>query len=471
MVITLLAAFFVTLAAIATVIEHVGVSPRLLGPHLAQRASGHNILIETVGRRLGATLIGIDRGPQAPQLAFPGWQPAALTSRSAGVSVARAPVLIADAAQLQGALDQAQPGDVIAFAPGRYAFSGPSLAVRRAGRADAPITVRALQPGTVTLEFDLLEGFIVDAPHWIFEHLTIVGTCRNHGDCEHAFHVVGNGQHTVIRGNDVREFNAHLKINGAQGRFPDRGQVIGNRLFNTTARKTDNPVTVIDLVAANDWLIEANLIADFVKDGGDFTSYGAFAKGGGSGNRFERNAVLCEHRLRGVAGRRIGLSFGGGGTGASVCRDGRCVVEHDNGTMESNLIAACSDNGIYVNRGARSRLVHNTLIDTAGINVRYVESAAHAEGNLSDGPIRARDGASLQDIDNRATSLVWRYLGISSERAQFVDATTLDLQWRGTAPRRADAGTLAPDICGKPRSANAVYGAFEEIGRCTPVRR
>lgn len=465
----MLTAALFAVGGIAAAIDHIGVSPRLLGPYLERRSSGHNAAIETIGRRLSALLVHIDRGPAVAQLGLPAWRPAAQSGQPRGESTTRPPVLIAEASQLQTALDKAQPGDVIAFAPGRYAFSGRSLGVRRPGRADAPITVRALQPGTVTLEFDLLEGFLVDAPYWIFEHLTIVGTCRDHGDCEHAFHVVGRGQHTVIRGNEVREFNAHLKINGAQGQFPDGGQVIGNRLYNTTSRKTDNPVTLIDLVAANDWLIEGNLIADFVKDGGNFTSYGAFAKGGGSGNRFERNVVLCEHRLRGSVGRRIGLSFGGGGTGMEACRDLRCVVEHDAGTMHSNLVAACSDNGIYINRGAQSRLLHNTLIDTAGINVRFADSAAWVEGNLSDGPIRARDGASLREADNRVTPLLWRYLGLSSEWQLFADATSVDLHWRRAAPRRGSGAAQGPDLCGMPRPATPAYGAFEDIGRCPPV--
>ncbi|MCK7497152.1 MAG: hypothetical protein MZW92_44660 [Comamonadaceae bacterium] len=237
---------------------------------------------------------------------------------------------ITRADQLGAALESAQPGDVIRFAPGIYRFSGRSLAARRAGRADAPITVRAREPGTVVLEFDLLEGFLVDAPHWVFEHLTIVGVCRNDDDCEHAFHVVGDGHHTVIRHNEIREFNAHLKINGHGGRFPDHGQVIGNRLVNSHARRTDNPVTPIDLVAASDWHIEGNLIADFVKDGGDLTSYGAFAKGGGSDNRFVRNIVLCEHRLRGAAGpARRAVVRRRRHQARSGCRDRRCIVEHE----------------------------------------------------------------------------------------------------------------------------------------------
>jgi len=269
----------------------------------------------------------------------------------------------------------------------------------------------------------------------------------------------------VIRNNEIREFNAHLKVNGADGLFPDHGRVIGNRLVNTRARRTGNPVTLFDLVAASNWLVEGNLIADFVKDGGDSTSYGAFAKGGGAGNRFIRNIVLCEHRLRGASGRRIGLSFGGGGSGAAACRDKRCVVEHERGLMRDNLIASCSDDGIYINRSAQSEILHNTLIDTAGIDLRFAESTARVEGNLMDGPIRVRDGALLRVADNRSAWLTARYLGVGGERNRFVDALALDLRWNADVPRRTRS-ERAPDLCGTVRPDRPAYGAFEEIDRC-----
>jgi nitrous oxidase accessory protein NosD len=470
----LLVALAAGLATGVVALQAIGVAPRLLAPYIERRSSGHNAVIEGTGRRVAQLLMWIDRGHVAPRLTLPDWaQPT--TPAPNAVDTPSSDVTITRADQFGAALERAQPGDVIGFAPGIYRFSGRSLAARRAGRADAPITVRAVEPGTVVLEFDLLEGFLVDAPHWVFEHLRIVGVCRNDDDCEHAFHVVGGGHHTVIRHNEIREFNAHLKINGHGGRFPDHGQVIGNRLVNSHARRTDSPVTLIDLVAASDWHIEGNLIADFVKDGGDFTSYGAFAKGGGSNNRFVRNIVLCEHRLRGAPGRRVGLSFGGGGTGATVCRDRRCIVEHERGLMRDNLIASCSDEGIYINRGAQTEIIQNTLVDTAGVSVRFAESTAQLTGNLIDGPLRERDGAALRATDNRSTWLVASYLRLSDVRAGFADALALDLRWNGQPPRRRTASGSPderPDLCGARRPANPAYGAFEDLARCaSPDRR
>lgn len=468
--------------ASAGLLQQVGVAPRLLAMYIEQRTSGHNVLIESAGQRAAALLMWVDRGRVEPRHALPDWaRPLAPESAPAdgatpvAASASRI-VTVTRSDELPDALRDAQPGDVIGFAAGTYRFTGVGLAAHRAGRVDAPITLRAHEPGTVTLEFDLLDGFVVSGPHWVFEHLVIVGGCRTDDKCEHAFHVVGGGQHTVIRHNEVRDFNAHLKINGYDGKFPDHGQVIGNRLVNTRARRTGNPVTPIDLVAASNWHIEGNLIVDFVKDGGDRTSFGAFAKSAGSDNRFVRNIVLCEHRLRGAPGRRIGLSFGGGGSDPAYCRDRRCAIEHERGLMRDNLIASCSDEGIYINGGAQTVIMHNTLVDTAGVGVRHPGSTVQVTGNLIDGPLRVRDQGSLHATDTRSTWPMASFLRLGEVRASFVDALALDLRFAGEPPRR-DAATADPaaaeppgeriDLCGQRRPAQPAYGAFEDIAHCT----
>jgi hypothetical protein len=310
-----------------------------------------------------------------------------------------------------------------------------------------------------------VQGFHVAAPHWHFENLAMRGVCRQHDGCEHAFHVVGAASHVVIRNNDLRDFNAHLKINGSGGRFPDQGRVVGNTLVNSTPRKTSLPVTPIDLVAASGWIFEGNLIADFVKAGGDYTSYGAFAKGGGAGNRFVRNVVVCERRLRGAAGRRVGLSFGGGGSNPTGCRDRRCAVEHEDGLMDSNLIASCSDVGIYLNRAARSRLVHNTVLDTAGVLVRFADTGATAAANLVDGSFQVREGAQLEERENDSSAPFWAYVGRHAVRSMFADVDALDLRLvRPGSPVRA--ASEQPDLCGQARAATAPAGAFADFAGC-----
>jgi hypothetical protein len=466
----LVLAFTLTVATIALMVslQHINRAPRLLGPYLERRASGHNPLIEKAGVAINYWLQIIDRGELMPRSDFPDWAPHPKFSTKPASQRPKRTVLVSDSINFRAALDSAHPGDMITLMPGTYDFTGTSLEITRGGTDDAPVIVRAQQPGSAILNFALLEGFHVQAPYWKFENLRIVGRCKDHSSCEHAFHIVGAAKNTVIRGNDILNFNAHIKINGANGKFPDDGIIEGNRLTNQTPRITDAPVTPIDLVAANRWRIEDNLIADFVKQGGDHTSYGAFAKGGGEGNRFVRNIVLCEHRLRGSPGQRVGLSFGGGGTGRSSCRDGRCFVEHELGEIRGNLLASCSDNGIYINRSPQTKIADNTLLDTAGINVRFPESSAVVLGNWLDGPIAVNDQAQIETGDNRSPSLPSLYLGLAKLHSDFANQGELDLRWRERPPRHYAQDKPPRDLCATQRSAPQTFGAFENIEDCVP---
>ncbi|HET7262854.1 MAG TPA: right-handed parallel beta-helix repeat-containing protein [Casimicrobiaceae bacterium] len=403
-------------AAWVSAIDAIGVPPRRLAPWIERRAQGHNALIVGAATIVARALIALDRGDAGLDLAA--LRPAPAASDTA-VGRSGREIVVATSREARDAIARAEPGDVITLAPGRYRFDGSDIDVARAGRDDAPITVRARAAGTVTLDFDLTEGFLVSAPDWIFENLTIRGICPDHSRCEHAFHVVGHATRFVARGNTILDFNAHFKINATGGAFPDDGRIEGNVIADTAPRRTANPVAPIDLVAASGWEIRGNRISDFVKAGGDAISVGAFAKGGGTDNRFVGNVVVCEERLRGDPGQRVGLSLGDGGTGAEFCRDRRCIVEQDRGVIESNVIASCSDDGIYLNRAAASRVADNTLIDTGGIVARYAGTAADVVGNRVDGAIVARDGAALRAADNRSTALPWLYLGWHPVRRAF----------------------------------------------------
>lgn len=400
------------LGAAAFALQRAGVAPRQLGPYLERRTSGHNPLIQTAGRWLGTRLVALDRGDDGPAPDLPPHLALTLGAQDSPVDSAAGgrEVLVASIEELRMALAHAEAGDAITLLPGTYRIGTP-LDANRAGSAQAPVTVRARRPGNVVLEQQSSEGFRVSAPYWHFENLTMRGTCGDDSTCEHAFHVTGQARHFVARNNTLVDFNAHFKINGTQGSFPDHGLVESNTLTNTHARRTANPVTPIDLVAASDWTFRRNLISDFVKEGGDRISYGGFAKGGGARNLFEQNLVWCERRLRGLPGQRVGLSLGGGATGKPYCRDRACVVEQEQGTIRSNLIAACSDAGIYLNSAARSSVLHNSLVDTTGIDVRFPTSSADVEGNLVDGTIRSRNGGVLREHDNLSAAPLYAYLG------------------------------------------------------------
>lgn len=472
-----LLAVAVTGGAFVWAVHAIGVPPRRLAPYVERRAEGHDRAIVDAGRLATRILVALDRGRnEAPRpLPTPASDDAPAgagarpePSRASGVGRM---VGVATPDEAVQAIARAEPGDVITFAPGTYRFRGPYIDVRRPGAAGAPITVRASGPGSVVLEFDMAEGFLVSAPYWRFENLTIRGVCADDSSCEHAFHVVAAASHFAARDNTILDFNAQFKINASAGRVPDSGLIEGNLLADTRPRQTANPVAKIDLVAASHWRIVGNRIADFVKAQGDGISTGAFAKGGGADNRFERNVVVCEHRLRRLPGQRVGLSLGDGGTGAAYCRDGRCITEQDQGVIASNLIVSCSDDGIYLDRAARSRIADNTLIDTGGIVVRFGETSADVTGNLVDGPILAKDAAALHASDNVDTGLAQLYLGRHPVRGLFEDPLALDLRWRKKAPRQRRPAESPVDLCGAARPPRPAYGAFEDIGRCVAAAR
>ncbi len=447
-------------------IERIGVPPRILGPYFESRGEGHNEFIAGLSRWIGRTLIQFDRGDSIAQSS---------SSFTIGAQVADAAkslspltlVHVTSVEEMEEAMMHARAGVTIVLSPGIYRFRTRPLTATYPGTEAHPITVRAEKLNTVFIEFSGIEGFRVEAPHWIFENLNIRGVCdqHSHSACEHAFHIVGKGSYFVARNNRVTDFNAHVKVNGLGGEFPDHGLIERNTFTNNDMRQTTNPVTPIDLVGASHWVIRGNLISDFAKAQGNRTSYGAFVKGGGTDNRLEQNVVLCEAKLKDIPGKRVGLSLGGGGTGKSFCRDRRCITEQERGLIQSNLIANCSDDGIYVNRSAASVIAHNTLVDTGGIVVRFAESSADVRGNIVDGTIRGRDGALLREDDNLYTPLTNLYLGLHPQHELFKPGAALDLRW-ATEPPRRDVIADIPDLCAMKRPGKPVYGAFEDFSSC-----
>ncbi|OON59487.1 hypothetical protein B0920_24240 [Massilia sp. KIM] len=445
-------------------LDDYGITPRSLGPYVERRGDGHSPLVEKIGATANRWLVSMDRG-ELP-LRAQAWS-GAVGMQETGVRVPGRPagqgVLVADSEGLRRAIGAALPGQVITILPGRYRIER-EMYVGRPGAEDAPIVVRADVPGSVHLEMATGEGFKIAAPYWRFENLVLQGVCAS--GCDHAFHVAGKGHHFAAVNNLMVDFNAHVKVNAEGGRPPDHGLLLSNTLRNESVRATASAVTPVDLVAASHWVIRHNLVSDFIKGGGDRISYGMFAKGGGGHNLMEQNVVLCEDRLRGLPGQRVGLSLGGGGTGAGFCRDGKCITEQEDSILRANLIASCSDDGIYLNAAARSKLVHNTLVDTGGVTVRYPTSSATLDGNLVDGIIRSRDNGILHLGENRVSSVARLFAGMHPQRALFRDPLGFDFRWREPAERRASAGEAAPDLCGAQPAGHPRFGAFEDFSAC-----
>lgn len=446
-------------------LDTLAMTPSQLATFLALHSNGRQPVVATALQSSVSMLTALDRMNLHADLPPPAWAGADIRR-----DVPRPPGqlrMVGSIATLRETIADARPGDVIELLAGHYQLDG-TIPITQPGSSDNPIVVRAVSLGRVVIDATTVEAFKIYAPHWVFQNLVIRGICANDTACDHAFHIVAGAADSRFRNLRLEDFNAHFKINGEGGGFPDGGRIEYVTLIDNRPRRTDVPVTPIDLDAASDWLMADNFVADFAKAGGDQVSYGGYAKAAGSGNVFERNVVLCEWHLRALPGQRIGLSFGGGGSGAGIRRElGRSGYEQSGSIMRDNLIAACSDDGIYINRSPDSLIVHNTLLDTAGIDVRFPESMATLRANLVDGPIRTRDDGLLWQDSDVSTGIWALFRGSHRLRTTFVDSARLDLRWQGTPPQ-AVAGGDEPDLCRAQRSPRGLSrpGAFQDFSAC-----
>jgi hypothetical protein len=251
--------------------------------------------------------------------------------------------------------------------------------------------------------------------------------------------------------NILRNFNAAIKVNGAEGRTPDQGEISHNVIFNDAARKTDNPVTPIDIVAASHWLIAQNFIADFAKNGSDTVSYGVYAKGGGKSTLIEQNIILCQWRHQG--GKRIGASFGGGGTGNRYCADSVCLNEQDSSVFRNNIVGNCPDEvGLYLNKSHNTEIYNNLIFSTRGVDLSGDQTTANLYNNIIDGRILAKNTSSYSSDNNinpffnaLINRPVSKWIFADPESGNFRIKNTAFLNKTGTAISKE-----ALDLCGNP---------------------
>ncbi|MCB1701938.1 MAG: PE-PGRS family protein [Pseudomonadales bacterium] len=380
-------------------------------------------------------------------------------------------VRVGSVAEMSSAIASAVPGDVITLAPGIYDIADHTVVMGSAGLPALPIYLRADVFGEVLIRLDTLVGFEVSAPFWVIENLRIRGNCKDDSHCEHAFHVVGEGGSFTLRNSEMVNFNAPLKVNmqtvDGNDRYPDGGLVEYNNFYNEAPRNTDNPVTLLNINSADDWVVRGNYIADFAKNGGDHTSYAAFFKGNSRKGIFERNLVICEHRLPADEGIRVGLSFGGGGTAQEFCREGSCAVENSESVMRNNIIMNCSrDVGIYLNRAAQANIHHNLLYNNLGIDVRFETSSARITNNIISGRIRDRDnGRSIREgniiardcLDSSRFDCEFSDIYRAPGQVDFRLKSTANRLGMGVGPTQP----LTEDFCGHTRPSEVMVGPVQ----------
>jgi hypothetical protein len=311
---------------------------------------------------------------------------------------------VGDTVALAAAIAHAAPGDDIVLADGLYPIAH-KLMASASGTAMAPITVRAAHRFAARIRASGLIAFEVTGSHWVFADLDIRGVCAEDTTCEHAFHVVGGAGFFTLTGSRLVDFNAHLKVNADEAHaMPESGLVEGNEFYDSHPRHTGNPVAPINIDNAIAWVVRGNSIHDFQKDGPGEDSYGAFVKGGSQRPLIERNRVNCAASAP-IVGRMVGLSFGAHGMMPALCPPHwnaamPCDPEVQGGIIRNNIVRNCNGEGIYINRGAQSAILFNTVLETAGIDFRFAGSGGVARGNLLDTGIRAQDGGNFTDGGN-----------------------------------------------------------------------
>ncbi len=382
-------------------------------------------------------------------------------------------VPVSTSSELTAAIAAAQPGDVITLASGTYALGNVNCAAN--GYDGQPIVVRAAESLGAKLELDGTEGFRVTGMHWQFIGLDVRGTCATDDACEHAFHVMGAADGFVLRESRVRDFNAQLKVNAAMvsGTWttPNRGLVEYNEIGDTRGRNTANPVTKLNIDTGEDWIVRGNYLHDAVKLGGNGISYLAFMKSGGKRGRMERNRVLCANEVATGGTARIGLSLGGGGTAPQFCAPAfdintPCSVEHEGGVIRNNIIANCSDVGVYLNLAKDSKVLYNTLVATTGIDFRFQGTTGEAVGNVLTGTVKPRDGGTVAASANLENVAPGTFSAMYQEPLVGNLAITGDISALvGIGPARTD---VTNDYCARMRPTGSyTLGALEHsLGSC-----
>jgi MYXO-CTERM domain-containing protein len=362
-------------------------------------------------------------------------------------------------AQLQQAVQSAQPGATIILADGTYTLSS-RLAPSTGGSSSSPITVKAEHQYAAILDTNgNEEAFQMSVPYWTFDGLYV----KVRGGSAHAFKLDTSGQHiTVMNGKMELDTMAEAAIKGSGGPTapqPDDALIQGNEIWfdgPTLAVNSEG----IDAVAVADWIIRGNVIHDIQKDKvtQDGIAYGAFTKGNSQNTIIENNVFYnCF----------ISISLGGGGTGPQYFRDGDTTYEERNGIIRNNMAFNSNDVAVYLNLANNARIYNNTLVQSfqscgtscSSIDVRYAGSTADVRNNILDKPINDRDGGTHMAGSNMM-------LPSPGDTSWFVDAANHNLRLlAGTPPiDQGETLSLVPtDIDGTTRPVGPAYdvGAFE----------
>ena len=290
-------------------------------------------------------------------------------------------------------------------------------------------------------------GFVlsVEADHCRVRDLGI-GEVYYHGVQVHGETNIGQFHALNVRFYDIREQMIKVSSNADPDVFSQGGIVEGCLFEYTAGQAYQYYCGGIDGHHCRDWIIRNNEFRN-IRISDDLTEGAVHFWNRSMGNLVEGNRIVnCDR----------GIMFGM-----------QPNVHHEGGIIRNNFIHVVEDAGIYV-EGHGVEILHNTIwLDSDYPNAIEYRFATTTElviaNNLSNGQVRARDGASGTLSRNVATARVgW-----------FVNPATGNLHLASAVTDAVNAGdplhSTAVDIDGQTRTGNPDIGADEWSGALAPT--
>lgn len=267
---------------------------------------------------------------------------------AAGVT-SGAEIRAATPAAIRAALAAAKPGDTILVPPGVYDM-GSEVSTGKDGTKDQPITLRCEgDKGYATLHAKSQIAFRMKNRHWVFRGIHFQGDARS---TEAVVFPDGPGGCSDVLITDCKMSTCNYYVMKAS-RSRDKG--VNNMVIEFT-ELFDCAGTGFDLVCGDNWVLRRCYVHDYAKSPRE-ASYGIFLKGGGKNGIVE--GCIVDGKSKGTT---LGISFGGGLTGAKwlpLGPNGKVGPEHDGGIARNNIVVNTTDSAYHTNNAANCKFYNN----------------------------------------------------------------------------------------------------------------
>lgn len=360
-------------------------------------------------------------------------------------------IRVSNEPQLQAAVRTMASGTTVLIAPGIYRLTStlnignrPLKNVALRGATNNRSDVVLLGPGMTNETYG-------SAPHGVWTGNGVDGVLIAN------LTISGFYFHPLILNAGTRAphlYNVRLVDGGEQllkSNADDRGRGVDNgvveySLFEFTERSRSSYTNGIDVLGGAGWFIRDNLFRDITAPTGQLAGPTILMWRGSRDTVVERNTfVNCQREIA------FGLQPG-------------APHDHSGGIIRNNFIYRAAsgqgDTAIGVNDSPGTKVLHDSVFISRtypnAIEYRFAGSIGVViQNNLTDGPIRSRDGATAVELANYTSALL----------SMFVDAAGGDLHLTSLAQSVIDAGVASADAGsdwdGQPRSGIPDIGADE----------